>query len=161
MTVCVSTCSCLFCGSETCLLITHFCFFSSSLSISFSFYLTSIYDHSIFEAFSKVVQKLIPQLPTLENLLNIFISVSKEPQPLLLFHCVCHCPVWFTCDIVLDVSHWRTRCHLMVSCSSSTKTNCDCVDDPQKQTFYTFYYLNLVIRRHVLNICKGTRPMKY
>lgn len=45
--------------------------------LSFSFYLTSIYDHSIFEAFSKVVQKLIPQLPTLENLLNIFISVSK------------------------------------------------------------------------------------
>lgn len=42
-----------------------------------SFYLTSIYDHSIFEAFSKVVQKLIPQLPTLENLLNIFISVSR------------------------------------------------------------------------------------
>ena len=42
----------------------------------YSFYLTSIYDHSIFEAFSKVVQKLIPQLPTLENLLNIFISVS-------------------------------------------------------------------------------------
>ncbi|TKS86209.1 Ras-related GTP-binding protein D [Collichthys lucidus] len=36
----------------------------------------SIYDHSIFEAFSKVVQKLIPQLPTLENLLNIFISNS-------------------------------------------------------------------------------------
>lgn len=46
------------------------------VSTSFSFYLTSIYDHSIFEAFSKVVQKLIPQLPTLENLLNIFISVS-------------------------------------------------------------------------------------
>ncbi|ELT98835.1 hypothetical protein CAPTEDRAFT_21722 [Capitella teleta] len=41
-----------------------------------SFYLTSIYDHSIFEAFSKVVQKLIPQLSTLENLLNIFISNS-------------------------------------------------------------------------------------
>ena len=45
--------------------------------IHLSFYLTSIYDHSIFEAFGKVVQKLIPQLPTLENLLNIFISVSK------------------------------------------------------------------------------------
>lgn len=44
-------------------------------SLFLSFYLTSIYDHSIFEAFSKVVQKLIPQLPTLENLLNIFISV--------------------------------------------------------------------------------------
>ena len=46
-------------------------------SVNLSFYLTSIYDHSIFEAFSKVVQKLIPQLPTLENLLNIFVSVIK------------------------------------------------------------------------------------
>ena len=36
-----------------------------------NFHLTSIYDHSIFEAFSKVIQKLIPQLPTLENLLNL------------------------------------------------------------------------------------------
>lgn len=43
--------------------------------IHLSFHLTSIYDHSIFEAFSKVVQKLIPQLPKLENLLNIFITV--------------------------------------------------------------------------------------
>jgi Ras-related GTP-binding protein C/D len=43
--------------------------------IHMSFYLTSIYDHSIFEAFSKVIQKLIPQLPTLENLLDILISV--------------------------------------------------------------------------------------
>ncbi|XP_031632305.1 ras-related GTP-binding protein C [Contarinia nasturtii] len=44
--------------------------------IHLSFHLTSIYDHSIFEAFSKVVQKLIPQLPKLENLLNIFITNS-------------------------------------------------------------------------------------
>lgn len=36
-----------------------------------SFHLTSIYDHSIFEAFSKVVQKLITQLPSLEGLLNL------------------------------------------------------------------------------------------
>lgn len=36
-----------------------------------SFHLTSIYDHSIFEAFSKVCQKLIPQLPQLEGLLNL------------------------------------------------------------------------------------------
>lgn len=50
-------------------------FLSFFLRVLRSFYLTSIYDHSIFEAFSKVVQKLIPQLPTLENLLNIFISV--------------------------------------------------------------------------------------
>lgn len=46
--------------------------------VHLSFHLTSIYDHSIFEAFSKVVQKLIPQLPTLENLLNIFISASIQ-----------------------------------------------------------------------------------
>ncbi|CCJ30792.1 unnamed protein product [Pneumocystis jirovecii] len=45
-------------------------------NISVSFHLTSIFDYSIFEAFSKVIQKLIPQLPTLENLLNIFCSNS-------------------------------------------------------------------------------------
>jgi len=39
-----------------------------------SFYQTSIYDHSIFEAFSKVIQKLIPELPTLEALLNSLCS---------------------------------------------------------------------------------------
>lgn len=49
---------------------------SEHLEIHLSFYLTSIYDHSIFEAFSKVVQKLIPQLAPLENALNVFISVS-------------------------------------------------------------------------------------
>ncbi|KAI9748576.1 MAG: hypothetical protein M1815_003127 [Lichina confinis] len=35
-----------------------------------SYHLTSIYDHSIFEAFSKVCQKLIPQLFALEGILN-------------------------------------------------------------------------------------------
>jgi Ras-related GTP-binding protein C/D len=39
-----------------------------------SFYQTSIYDHSIFEAFSKVIQKLILELPTLEALLNSLCS---------------------------------------------------------------------------------------
>lgn len=39
-----------------------------------SYYLTSIYDHSALEALSKVVQKLVPQLPTLNNLLDIMIS---------------------------------------------------------------------------------------
>ncbi|KAJ1497953.1 hypothetical protein HMI54_013159, partial [Coelomomyces lativittatus] len=42
--------------------------------IHISFYLTSIYDHSIYEAFSKVIQKLIPLLPTLENILNTLCS---------------------------------------------------------------------------------------
>jgi len=35
-----------------------------------TFHLTSIYDHSIFEAFSRVLQKLVPYLATLEALLN-------------------------------------------------------------------------------------------
>ncbi len=39
------------------------------------FHLTTIYDHSIFEAFSKVVQKLIPYRDAYEDLLNIFLSV--------------------------------------------------------------------------------------
>lgn len=79
--------------------------------ISFSFYLTSIYDHSIFEAFSKVVQKLIPQLPTLENLLNIFISVSTWPFFVTLSLCL-------MCDW-LNVSHHKQWCHMMVYSSSS------------------------------------------
>ena len=47
-----------------------------------SFYLTSIYDHSIFEAFSKVIQKLIPELPTLEYLLNVLCSVGRVFFPI-------------------------------------------------------------------------------
>jgi len=39
-----------------------------------AFYLSSIYDHSVYENVSKVVQKLVPQLATLENLLDILIS---------------------------------------------------------------------------------------
>ena len=42
-----------------------------------SYYLTSIYDHSALEALSKVVQKLVTQLPTLNNLLDILIASCK------------------------------------------------------------------------------------
>jgi Ras-related GTP-binding protein C/D len=52
--------------------------------IHLSFYLTSIYDHSIFEAFSKVIQKLIPQLPALENLLDILISNCRMEKAFLI-----------------------------------------------------------------------------
>lgn len=45
--------------------------------IQLSYYLTSIYDHSIYEAFSKIIQKLIRELPTLENLLNVLCSVRQ------------------------------------------------------------------------------------
>ncbi|XP_048524984.1 ras-related GTP-binding protein C isoform X2 [Dendroctonus ponderosae] len=51
--------------------------------IHLSFHLTSIYDHSIFEAFSKVVQKLITQLPALENLLNILNTNSAIEKSFL------------------------------------------------------------------------------
>eukprot|EP00759_Apiculatamorpha_spiralis_P032388 PhF_6_TR33832/c0_g1_i1/m.49614/K16186/RRAGC_D; Ras-related GTP-binding protein C/D len=42
-----------------------------------SFHLTSIFDHSIFAALSKVMQKLIPQLPHLQSLLDMFLFNSK------------------------------------------------------------------------------------
>ena len=45
--------------------------------VQVNFHLTSIYDHSIFEAFSKVVQRLIKELPTLESILNIFAQRSN------------------------------------------------------------------------------------
>ena len=38
------------------------------------------------KAFSKVVQKLVPQLPTLENLLNILITVSMHHN-IIDFYC--------------------------------------------------------------------------
>jgi len=46
----------------------------AKLSIRPTFHLTSIYDHTIFEAFSKIVQKLIPQLPMLEKLLDSLVQ---------------------------------------------------------------------------------------
>lgn len=44
-------------------------------TFSFSFYLTSIYDHSIHEAFSKIVQNQIKSLRLLENMLDLVTSV--------------------------------------------------------------------------------------
>jgi Ras-related GTP-binding protein C/D len=49
-----------------------------------SFYETSVYDHSIFEAMSKVIQVLNPQLATFEALLNT-ISASCKMEKLYLF----------------------------------------------------------------------------
>ncbi len=48
----------------------------ASRDVLVSYYLTSIYDHSALEAFSRVVQKLVPQLPTLNRLLDILIASS-------------------------------------------------------------------------------------
>jgi Ras-related GTP-binding protein C/D len=44
--------------------------------VNLSFHLTSIFDHSIYEAFSRIIQKLVPELPVLENLLDILCQHS-------------------------------------------------------------------------------------
>lgn len=46
-------------------------------NIYITYHMTSIYDHSIFEAFSKVIQKLVKQLPILTKLLDIFNNVGS------------------------------------------------------------------------------------
>lgn len=43
-------------------------------NVPVNFYQTSIYDHSIYETFSKIIQKLVPQHWALENLLNTLCS---------------------------------------------------------------------------------------
>lgn len=48
-----------------------------------TFHETSIYDHTIFEAFSKVIQKLIPQLPVLEQCLDLLITNSRMEKAYL------------------------------------------------------------------------------
>lgn len=45
--------------------------------VQVSFYLTSIFDHSIYEAFSRIVQKLISELPSLENMLDNLVEHSS------------------------------------------------------------------------------------
>lgn len=86
--------------------------------ISLSYYLTSIYDHSVLEAFSKVVHKLTPQLPAMENLLNNFIAANEVEKAFLfdvvnkMYIATDHNPVdissYELCsdmlDIVIDVS---------------------------------------------------------
>lgn len=51
--------------------------------VRINYHMTSIYDHSIFEAFSKVIQKLIKQLTVLESLLDIFNQGSNVEKSFL------------------------------------------------------------------------------
>lgn len=44
------------------------------------FHLTSVYDYSLQEVFSRVVHKLVDSLPHLENLLNVFCAVSRPKR---------------------------------------------------------------------------------
>ncbi|EAU85369.2 Gtr1/RagA G protein Gtr2 [Coprinopsis cinerea okayama7 len=48
-----------------------------------NFYLTSVYDHSLHESFSKVLQSLVDSLPYLEDLLNVFCANSQSPKAFL------------------------------------------------------------------------------
>ncbi|KAF8969163.1 Gtr1/RagA G protein conserved region-domain-containing protein [Flammula alnicola] len=48
-----------------------------------NFHLTSIYDHSLHEAFSRVLHKLIESLPYLEELLNVFCANCQSPKSFL------------------------------------------------------------------------------
>lgn len=51
--------------------------------IQVEFQLTSIYDHSVFEAFSKVVQRLVPELQYLERLMDTLTSTCKIEKAFL------------------------------------------------------------------------------
>ncbi|ODQ65418.1 hypothetical protein NADFUDRAFT_52011 [Nadsonia fulvescens var. elongata DSM 6958] len=47
------------------------------------FHLTSIFNHSIFDAFSLIIQKLIPEVPTLRNMLDILCEHTGLEQAYL------------------------------------------------------------------------------
>lgn len=62
--------------------------------IPIEFHLTSIYENSLHEAFSRVLHKLIPSLPYLEDLLNVFCAVRLPvlPPGLVVAHRVAELP---------------------------------------------------------------------
>ncbi|KAJ7592931.1 Gtr1/RagA G protein Gtr2 [Mycena floridula] len=51
--------------------------------IPLNFHLTSVHDHSLHEAFSRVLHKLIDSLPYIEELLNVFCANSQSPKAFL------------------------------------------------------------------------------
>ncbi|KAH7913595.1 Gtr1/RagA G protein conserved region-domain-containing protein [Hygrophoropsis aurantiaca] len=51
--------------------------------VPLNFHLTSVYDHSLQEAFSRVLHKLIDSLPYLEDLLNVFCLNTSSPKAFL------------------------------------------------------------------------------
>jgi len=107
--------------------------------VPISYHLTSIYDHSVFEAVSRVVQKLIPQLPTLEKLLDVLVSTCSMEKAYLfdvaskLYISTDSSPVDIQSvelcsdmiDVVLDVSgiYGLRQHHAKVSANNSKSTN--------------------------------------
>merc|ERR1719296_245379 len=57
--------------------------FGGRVDVQPRFHCTSIYDHTIFEAFSRVVQTMLPQLPILEQCLDQLIVNSRMEKAFL------------------------------------------------------------------------------
>jgi Ras-related GTP-binding protein C/D len=55
----------------------------SGLQVQLNFYLTSIYDHTIYEALSKVIQKLLPAVQFISAMMDNLISSSKIEKAFL------------------------------------------------------------------------------
>ena len=55
----------------------------SDFKITMSFQLTSIYDHTVYEALSKVVQKLLPQQSFISSMMDTLITRSKIEKAFL------------------------------------------------------------------------------
>ena len=73
-----------------------------------SYYGTSIYDHTIFEAFSRVMQGLVPQLSTFESLLNT-ISANCRFEKVYLFD------VYSKVYIASDTTPFNSRAYELCS----------------------------------------------
>lgn len=54
--------------------------------VPINFHLTSIHDHSLQDAFSRVLHKLIDSLPYTEELLNVFCGVRLFSSPARIVH---------------------------------------------------------------------------
>ena len=80
-----------------------------------SFYLTSIYDHSAHEAFSKIVQNQMRQLRALENMLDLVTAVSGSLRRLR--------PIEFPSSSSCRVRSWtRSSCVISPTRSFSPRT---------------------------------------
>ncbi|CAD7971520.1 unnamed protein product [Amoebophrya sp. A120] len=64
-------------------LIDDYHLYETCPNVHVTFHATSIYDHSVFEAMSKVVQKLIPELPVLEQLIDLLVTNCRMEKGFL------------------------------------------------------------------------------
>lgn len=55
-----------------------------NMQMNLPFYLTSIYDHTIYEALSKVIQKLLPSVGYISTLIDISSATLRLTRPFYL-----------------------------------------------------------------------------